>query len=103
VVLEGGNAAMEASGGNFDTPEVCQLLTTKAPLKDQRLLTVTGATSAATAQAGHLAASILAGYPSMWPETVRALIVHSAEWTAAMRTRFDGATRRHERVALHRR
>ena len=24
-------------------------------------------------------------YPTLWPETVRALIVHSAEWTEAMR------------------
>ncbi len=103
VVLEGGNAAKSPTGGRFDTPEVLQLLTTKAPLHDQRLLTVTGATSAATAQAGHLGASILANYPSFWPETVRALTVHSARWTEAMENQFGGARRRTERVALQRR
>jgi len=103
VVLEGGNAAQSPSGRDFDTPEVLQLLTTKAPLNDQRLLTVTRATSAATAQAGHLGASILAEYPSLWPETVRALIVHSAQWTDSMQQRFDSAATRHERAALHRR
>ena len=103
VVVEGGNAAKSPSGREFDNPEVLQLLTTKAPLYDQRLLTVTGATSAATAQAGHLGASILANYPSFWPETVRALIVHSARWTDTMQKRFCGAAKRSERVALHRR
>ena len=103
VVLEGGNAAKSPTGQDLETPEVLQLLTTKAPLHDQRLLTVTGATSAATAQAGHLGASILANYPSFWPETVRALIVHSARWTDTMQKQFGGAARRPERVALQRR
>jgi hypothetical protein len=86
VVLEGGNVARSPAGNSYDTPEELQLLTTKAPNRDARLLTVTCATSAATAQAAHLAASILADYPSMWAETVRALIVHSAEWTDTMRS-----------------
>lgn len=34
-------------------------------------------------------------YPNLWPETVRALIVHSAEWTDAMIEQFaQGATKR---------
>jgi hypothetical protein len=28
-------------------------------------------------------------YPEYWPETIRALIVHSAEWTVVMRKRFS--------------
>ncbi|MDE0660859.1 MAG: hypothetical protein OXI79_14565 [Gammaproteobacteria bacterium] len=32
-----------------------------------------------------MAAQVMASYPGLWPETVRALIVHSAEWTPAMR------------------
>jgi hypothetical protein len=102
VVLEGGNLA-RSPGGDFDTPHVLQLLTTKAPLRDARLLTVSNATSAATAQAAQFAASILAEYPNLWPETVRALIVHSAEWTPAMCGRFRQATGRQAVVALHRR
>lgn len=47
-----------------------------------------GETSAAAAQASRLAARIQAEYPELWPETIRALIVHSADWTDAMRQRF---------------
>jgi hypothetical protein len=103
VLMEAGNVARSPGGTSFDTPYTFQRLTTKRPIPDPRLFTVTCATSAATAQAAHLAASILAVYPNLWPETVRALVVHSAEWTPAMRTRFDGAAGRQPRVALQRR
>jgi Subtilase family len=103
VVLEGGNVARSPAGTSYDTPEELQLVTTKAPINDTRLLTVTCATSAATAQAAHLAASILADYPSMWPETVRALIVHSAEWTDAMRRHVRRADGKAALRAIYRR
>ncbi len=103
VVLEGGNVARSPDGSQFDTPYAFQSLTTKAPIRDARLLTVTRATSAATAQASYVAASILAEYPNLWPETVRGLIVHSAEWTPAMRSRFDGERTKQGRDTLHRR
>jgi len=45
-------------------------------------------TSAATAQAAWMAAQIQAQYPQAWPETVRALLVHSATWTDAMKELF---------------
>ncbi len=103
IVLEGGNVARSPDGKTFFWPDSLQSLTTKAPIRNARLLTVTGQTSAATARAAHLAASIMADYPSCWPETVRALMVHSAEWTPAMRTRFDGARLRVDKDALRRR
>jgi hypothetical protein len=103
VVLEGGNLALSPDGTQFDTPDILQVLTTKAPLRDARLLTVTRETSAATAQAAYIASNILAEYPTLWPETVRALIVHSAEWTPAMRRQFDAAQNHAARVALQRR
>lgn len=102
VVFEGGNVA-RSPDGRFDTPYAFQSLTTKAPIKDARLLTVPCATSAATARASHFAASILAEYPNLWPETVRGLIVHSAEWTPAMQSRFDGENIRQRRITLQRR
>ena len=80
-----------------------QLLTTNAPLGTTRLLTTTHATSAATAQAAALSASVMAQYPALWPETVRALIVHSAEWTPAMKARFPASRKKAPRIALHRR
>jgi hypothetical protein len=103
VLLEGGNVARSPDGTAFDWPYAYQRLTTKRPLPDPRLFTVTRQTSAATAQAAHLAASILADYPTLWPETVRALIVHSAEWTPAMRAKLDAALQRRPRDALRRR
>ncbi len=90
VLFEGGNLARSPSG-MIDTPYAFQSLTTRRPTRDARLFTVTGQTSAATAQATHLAASIAAEYPNLWPETIRALMVHSARWTPAMQARFDAA------------
>jgi hypothetical protein len=55
------------------------------------LLTTANATSAATAQAARLAAVAMEQYPSLWPETVRGLLVHAAEWTSAMQAHFDAA------------
>ncbi|TIP78110.1 MAG: S8 family peptidase, partial [Mesorhizobium sp.] len=54
-----------------------------------RHFTTLGDTSAATAHAARMAGLILSARPELWPETVRALIVHSAEWTPAMRARID--------------
>jgi hypothetical protein len=83
--MEGGNMAIDPSTGDPDYyVNDLQLLTTNRALI-QRLLTVTGDTSAATALAARMAAIIQAEYPRFWPETVRALMVHSADWTHAMR------------------
>jgi hypothetical protein len=103
VVLEGGNAALPPGGGDADWPDSLAILTT-AWNPAERLLTTTNATSAATAKAAYLAASVAAEYPAFWPETIRALIVHAAEWTQPMRHHFDGAgTSRRQREALLRR
>lgn len=86
LVLEGGNTAVSPSG-EVDWPESLQLLTTSRDIR-QRLLTTSNATSAATAQGARLAAIVAGEYPSLWPETIRALLVHAAEWTPAMRAQF---------------
>src|SRR5207237_8173126 len=64
-------------------------LVTTHHLPEIRHFTTIGDTSAATALAAAMAGSILAMRPQLWAETVRALIVHSAEWTPAMRARID--------------
>jgi Subtilase family len=51
-------------------------------------LTTTWATSPATAQATRMAAILMAENATYWPETIRALMVHSAEWTPRMQDRF---------------
>ncbi len=85
VVFEGGNAAKDALGAVW-TPSLSLL--TSHHLPNQRLFTTVNATSAATALAARMGGQIMAEYPDLWPESVRALIVHSAEWTEEMRRMF---------------
>jgi hypothetical protein len=84
VVFEGGNLGIDPATGAGDNVDDLALLTTHR-VPEERSFTTTGDTSAATALAGRMAARVLADRPQLWPETVRALIVHSAEWTPAMR------------------
>lgn len=85
VVFEGGNAAKDALGAVW-IPSLSLLTTNSKP--EERLFTTANATSAASALAGRMAAQLMAEYPDLWPETIRALIVHSAEWTDAMHQAF---------------
>ena len=89
VVLEGGNAAKDPLSA-VPMPSLSLLTTHHLPIV--RLFTTANATSAATALAGRLAAQLMAVYPELWPETIRALIVHSAEWTSTMKQQFLPAT-----------
>jgi hypothetical protein len=66
-------------------------------------LVLSWATSAACAQVAHLCGIISAEYPNLWPETVRALVVHSAEWTHAMQARIAEADGKRARARLVRR
>jgi hypothetical protein len=93
LLLEGGNMAWNPSTGVADSPESLSLLTTRRR-QDSRLLCWSGETSAATACAARLGALVLGEYPQLWPETVRALLVHSARWTPAMERRFQDSTPR---------
>lgn len=102
VVLEGGNAAVSPRATDVEFPDSMRLLTTSSQTPSP-LLTTTAATSAATAQASCLAARVTAAHPELWPETIRALIVHSARWTPAMLKHFDNASSTRSREALVRR
>lgn len=103
VVAEGGNVALSPDGGTIDTPENLSLLTTRMQRLGEGAFTTTRDTSAATAQVSALAADIHSEYPSFRPETVRALIVHSAEWTPVMKASLDAASGKGRRVKLLRR
>ena len=85
VVFEGGNAARDILGPCW-MPSL-SLLTTHHNTSE-RLFTTANATSAATALASRMAARLMAAYRELWPESIRALIVHSARWTPAMETMF---------------
>ena len=83
IVMEGGNLGVDpADGLGYGFPEV-RLLTTsrdfpRVPFEEF------GDTSAAAANAARLCAVVQSEYPNLWPETVRALVVDSAEWTESM-------------------
>ena len=85
IVFEGGNAAKDAYGAV--TLDSLMLLTTHNDIQ-QRIFTTTNATSAASALCARMAAQLMSSYPTFRPETVRALIVHSADWTPAMRSAY---------------
>jgi len=103
IVLEGGNAAVSADGTDFDWPDSLQILTTGST-PAVRMLSTTNATSAATAGAAFIASTIAAEYPAFWPESIRGLMVHSAEWTNQMQAQFATAgNSRQQRAALLRR
>jgi hypothetical protein len=85
VVFEGGNVGKDALSAVGILS--LQLLTTHN-LPHERLFTTTNATSAASALGARMAGQLMAAYPALRPETIRALIVHSAEWTEAMRAAY---------------
>ncbi|MBW1799474.1 MAG: S8 family peptidase, partial [Deltaproteobacteria bacterium] len=86
IVLEGGNSAKVSGRDEIDYVDSLLLLTTHwQPV--EKLLTVTGDTSAAASLASRMAAILLSEYPDFWPETIRALLVHSADWTPAMKSK----------------
>ncbi|MBL34311.1 MAG: hypothetical protein CMI03_09015 [Oceanospirillaceae bacterium] len=85
VVFEGGNVAKDGLGAAW-MPSLSLLTTNANPA--ERLLTTSNATSAASALCARMAAQLMARYPNLWPESIRGLIVHSAQWTDAMKRMF---------------
>ena len=81
VVFEGGNAGKDALSA-IGIASLHLLTTHNLPI--ERLFTTTNATSAASALGARMAAQLMAAYPALRPETIRALIVHSADWMPAM-------------------
>ena len=98
IVFEGGNVGKDALSC-ASIPSL-SLLTTYHNVTE-RLFSTFHATSAAAALCSRFAAMICAQYPNIWPETVRALIVYSAEWTDAMKQQFSHGTTERKR-AQHR-
>lgn len=86
VLFEGGNAAKGPNDSILPPDDLSLISTYHDPQVTH--FAAFNATSAATAQAAWMAARIQATYPDAWPETVRALIVHTAEWTDAQKRSF---------------
>jgi hypothetical protein len=81
IVFEGGNRLIDANGYETGHEDLEMLSTSKIIYKP---FSTIWATSGATAQASFFAAKIQHQYPEAWPETIRALMVHSAQWKDAM-------------------
>jgi len=103
VVFEAGNRAVSELGTDAvaGLPSL-SLLTTGANVA-QAPFEPFWATSAAAAQASRMMAQIAADNDTYWPEMIRALLVHSAKWTAPMQAEFDSANTASERAECLRR
>ncbi|QIZ71674.1 S8 family peptidase [Oxynema aestuarii] len=101
VVFEGGNMAWDGQNPGESINDLCLLTTHYRP--NLRMFDRISDTSSATALASYMAARIMSEHPNYRPETVRALIVHSAEWTPAMQKHFNGASSKTSRCNLVRR
>jgi hypothetical protein len=101
VVFEGGNFAYDGVNTASAIDDLQLVSTHYRP--NVRIFDAFGDTSAATALGGNLIARIMSARSELWLETIRGLVVHSAEWTTAMRARFDQARSQAQKLALLRR
>lgn len=86
IVMEGGNLATDSICA-VDCEDLSMLTTNFEPHHGH--FRHFNMTSLATAQASWFAAQILVRYPESWPETIRALMIHSARWTDELVSQFD--------------
>lgn len=94
IVLEGGNLAKGPDDFISEHDDLSLLSTGYQPT--QRQFDSINATSAAAAQAAWMAAQIQARYPDAWPETIRGLMIHAAEWPDTLKRQFLNANGRGE-------
>jgi hypothetical protein len=101
ICMEGGNVLTDG-GADFNHDHPLLSLRTTDTRHDLALASA-NATSAATAQAARLAALAQAAYPDYWPETIRALLPHAAEWTPIMRAEIDAHSNKAAKLRMLRR
>jgi len=87
IIMEGGNMAVHSTDIPTECADLSMLTTHFEPHRGH--FTHFNMTSLATAQAAWLAAQIQVKYPEYWPETIRALMIHSATWTSELRSQFN--------------
>lgn len=100
VVFEAGNRAI--SPINKDIVSGVESLSTLSTSRDftRSPLEHFWATSSATAQAAGMIADIISHHPNLWPETIRALLIHSAQWTQAMLTAISKCKSKKDAIIL---
>lgn len=86
IVMEGGNLGKDTSNFITECDDLSLLSTHFQPT--EVLFAPFNMTSASTAQAAWFAAQIQAEHPDYWPETIRALMIHSATWTDTLKQQF---------------
>lgn len=101
ICMEGGNVLTDGTTGFEDMHPLLSLRTTGR--SHDLALTSANATSAAAAQASRLAALAMARYPDYWPETIRGLLTHAADWTPPMRAEIHNENGKLARLRLLRR
>jgi len=101
ICMEGGNVLTDGAADFHERHPLLSLRTVDS--RGDLSISSANATSAATAQAARLAALTQANYPAYWPETVRGLLVHAADWTSAMRGRINAAPNKSVKLSLLRR
>lgn len=87
VVFEGGNL-IKLEDGRIETHIDLDILTTSTNASVNAFARF-NATSAATAFASNFLAKLRDVYPNAWPETLRALMVHSASWNEEIIKQFN--------------
>lgn len=102
LVMEAGNRAVNPGQTEMLTMGSLSLLSTGSDVAREALVPF-DATSAAAAQAARMAARLVVEHPDYWPETIRALMVHSAEWTEPMVAAFKDNPLKKSRYELVRR
>ncbi len=85
VLFEGGNKVADEAY-NYQSAQH-SVLTTNGDFTKSFFGLCSG-TSPATAEASNFAAKLQTQYPNLWAETIRGLIIHSAEWTDEMKRQF---------------
>jgi len=82
IVFEGGNSTTD--GIEVSDHTELKLISTDAEF-NKYVFTPFGDTSGAAGLAAKMAAELRTLYPNFWVETIRGLMIHSAEWTDAMK------------------
>jgi subtilisin family serine protease len=86
LVLEGGNLAVDDSGFPTECDDLSILSTFYQP--QEAHFSTFSMTSAATAKLSWMAGKLQAMNPNFWPETIRGLLVHSADWPETLKRQF---------------
>lgn len=81
IVMEGGN--QEIDGNDLLHNDQLNPLSLDKNF-NRNIFIPFGGTSGASAMVANMAAMLQHQYPNLWPETIRGLLIHSAEWTPAM-------------------